>query len=88
MANMLQRSLTISLPEILRGTGRDFFDASAAAGSEDAVLFLYINFIVKQRDISGYIAIIMDLPAMASLKTLIRELIERTNGEVKADVAH
>jgi chemotaxis protein CheC len=88
MANMLQRSLTISLPEILRGTGRDFFDASAAAGSEDAVLFLYINFIVKQRDISGYIAIIMDLPAMASLKTLIRELIERTNGEAKADVAH
>jgi chemotaxis protein CheC len=81
IANMLQRSLKVSLPEVLRGTGPDLFELSGATVSEQAVLFLYINFSVKRRDIRGYIAMLMDLPALASLKLLLGELIRRTTGE-------
>jgi chemotaxis protein CheC len=85
MANMLQRSLQISLPEILRGAGSDFFDISSDTLSDETVLFLYISFLIKGRDIRGYIAMIMDFPAMVSLQALICELIDRTRGEAKAD---
>lgn len=80
IANMLQRSLHMSLPEILRGSGPDFFSLPdlADGDEEKAVLFLYITFSVRERDIRGYIAMLMDLPALASLKRLLAELIART----------
>lgn len=81
IANMLQRSLRMSLPEILRGSGPDFFalpDIASARDEEHAVLFLYITFSVRERDIRGYIAMLMDLPALASLKRLLADLIART----------
>ena len=81
IANMLQRSLKMSLPEIVRGNGPVFFDLSGETGSEDVVLFLYINFSVKERDIRGYIAMLMDLPALAALKVLLGQLIRRAAGE-------
>jgi chemotaxis protein CheC len=81
IANMLQRSLKVSLPEVLRGGGPDLFELSGATVAEQAVLFLYINFSIKQRDVRGYIAMLMDLPALASLKLLIGELIRREADE-------
>jgi chemotaxis protein CheC len=78
IANMLHRSLKVSLPEVLHGAGSQLFDLSGATGSEEAVLFLYINFSVNLRDIHGYIAMLMDMSALASLKLLIQELIRRT----------
>jgi chemotaxis protein CheC len=77
IANLLHRSLKMSLPEIIRGTGADLFDLAGVAESEDVALFLYIDFAVKERDIRGYIAMLMDLPALTSLKRLVGELIER-----------
>lgn len=82
IANMLQRSLSISLPEILHGSGPDFFALAGAATIENAVLFLYIDFSVKDRDIRGYIAMLMDLPALESLRALLGELIRRTAGDL------
>jgi chemotaxis protein CheC len=78
MANMLQRSLRMSLPEIVRGSGSDLFELAGVSEQEDAVLFLYIDFAVKQRDIRGYIAMLMDLPALTSLKRLVADLVDRT----------
>ena len=77
LANMLQRSLKVSLPEILRGEGPDFFNLPPPPDSGDMVMFLYITFEVRQRDISGYIAMLMDMPSLAALKGLLRELIAR-----------
>ncbi|HET9148785.1 MAG TPA: chemotaxis protein CheX [Acetobacteraceae bacterium] len=82
IANMLQRSLSISLPEILHGHGPDFFAMAHALAIENAVLFLYIDFSVKHRDIRGYIAMLMDLPALESLKALLGDLIRRTAGDI------
>jgi chemotaxis protein CheC len=78
IANLLRRSLKISLPEIVRGSGQDLFNLAGVPQVDDVALFLYIDFAVRQRDIRGYIAMLMDLPALTSLKHMLGELIDRT----------
>jgi chemotaxis protein CheC len=74
MANMLKQSFTMSLPEVLRGNGPKLFEITSP--SEDSlVVFLYINFSVHNRDIRGYIAMLMDVPSLASVKLLVGEFI-------------
>jgi chemotaxis protein CheC len=80
MANMLQRPLEMSLPGVLRGEGGRLFQLEDAASPEGVVLFLYINFAISERDIRGYIAVLMDLPSLDSLRTLIAEFITRVVG--------
>lgn len=79
IANLLQRSLTMSLPEVMRGDGQVLF-ATTGEKTAGLVLFLYINFSVKTRDIRGYIAMVMDLPSLAALKVLIDDFIKRVIG--------
>ena len=80
IANMLRRSLKMSLPEILRGKGPEFFSLAPPPEASEVVMFLYINFTVGQRDISGYIAMLMDMPSLTALKGLLGEFIERETG--------
>jgi chemotaxis protein CheC len=77
MANMLQESLHMSLPEVRRGDGTKLFELEAAPLDDGLVLFLYINFSVRDRDIRGYIAMLMDLPSLEALQVLIGNFIER-----------
>jgi chemotaxis protein CheC len=77
MANMLRRSLTMSLPQVLRGDGRTLLDYPQHTAEEGLVLFLYINFSVRDRSIRGYIAMVMDLPSLAALKLLVGDFIDR-----------
>ena len=79
MANLLQRSLVMSLPEILRGGGAEFFEL-ATSKAEDIVLFVHINFRLHGRDVSGYVAMVMDFPSLTALKLLIAEFIRRAAG--------
>jgi chemotaxis protein CheC len=81
MANMLKRSLSMTLPEVIRGTGATLFDVDKSGKSDGLVLFLYINFSVRKHDIRGYIAMILDLPSLATLKELLGEFIERVVGD-------
>ena len=81
MANMLHRSLRVSLPEILRGQGHDLLNLEPPPDAGELLMFLYINFSVRQRDISGHIALLMDMPSLKALKQLLREMIERISGE-------
>jgi chemotaxis protein CheC len=76
IANLLQRSLTMSLPEIIRGSGLNFFDLSPS-GADDGVLFVRINFSLKGREISGYVAIVMDFLSLAALRALVADFIRR-----------
>jgi chemotaxis protein CheC len=82
IANMLERSLKMSLPEILRGDATHFFSLPPPPHGGELVLFVYINFSVKDRDITGYIAMLMDMPSLAALKVLLDEFIERTAGGI------
>ena len=86
IANMLHRSLKISLPEILRGEGAELFELAPPPTAGDVVMFLYINFAVRERDIRGYIAMLMDMPSLAALQVLLTEFIERATGD--AEVPH
>jgi chemotaxis protein CheC len=81
MANMLQRPLTMSLPEVIRGDGSKMFNLSAETQDGGVVLFLYINFAINDRDIRGYIAMLMDLPSLQALRGLIADFIERVIGD-------
>lgn len=81
MANMLKRPLEMSLPQVIRGDGARFFELEADSGDEGVVLFLYINFAISDRDIRGYIAMLMDLPSLTALKELIAEFIARVMGD-------
>lgn len=83
MANMLKQSLKMSLPEIIRGSGELLFSDSPGADKSALVLFLYINFSVQDRNIRGYIAMLMDLPSMAALKILIADFIDRVTEDAR-----
>ena len=80
MANMLKRSLTMTIPEVLRGSGATLFEVGEEDTDEGLVLFLYIDFSVRKRDIRGYIAMIMDIPSLEVLKELLDEFIARVVG--------
>jgi chemotaxis protein CheC len=80
IANQLQRTLKISLPEIMRGNSRMIFALPPPPLPGDAVLFIYINFLIHESDIQGYIALLLDLPSLSALKALLDEYIERTAG--------
>jgi chemotaxis protein CheC len=80
IANMLQRSLKMSLPEVIRGESHEFFNLAPPPHAGDVVLFLYINFAMRERDIQGYIAMLMDMPSLVALKALLRDFINRTAG--------
>jgi chemotaxis protein CheC len=77
IANMLQLSLDMSLPSVLRGSGPQLLEIEGPQRGEGLVLFLYINFSIRDLNIRGYIAVLMDLPALANLKRLLAEFIER-----------
>jgi chemotaxis protein CheC len=80
IANLLDRRLKMSLPEILHGDGPEFFELAPPPEAGDVVMFLYIDFLIRQRDIKGYIVMLMDMPSLAALRGLLDEFIARTTG--------
>jgi chemotaxis protein CheC len=80
IANILGRGLRMSLPEILRGSGTDLFRPAAGSDPENIALLIYFNFSFNDHEINGYIAMIMDLPALQALKALLHGLILRVTG--------
>lgn len=77
MANLLQHTLKMSIPSVRRGDSNLLFEALGSANDENFVLFLYINFSVHERNIRGYVAMIMDLPSLEKLKQYIADFINR-----------
>jgi len=81
IANSLERTLRISLPEVVHGEGAEFFHPSPRRHVGDSVFFIYINFAVRQRNIQGYIAMLLDFPSLATLKDLLIAFIARNTGD-------
>jgi chemotaxis protein CheC len=80
IANLLKQSLQMSLPSVIYGDGKVLFNV-VKGEKAGLVLFLYINFSVEDRNIRGYIAMIMDLPSLATLKDLLGEFITRVTAD-------
>ena len=75
MANMLRQPLTMTLPEVFHTKGAGLFDLERQAAEDGLILFLYINFSVLDRDLRGYIAMLLDLRSMGALKLLVQNFI-------------
>ena len=84
LPNNFKRTLKISLPEVLHGAGSEFFYVKPPPQIDDTVLFSFINFSVRERNITGYIAMLLDLPSFATLKSLLAALIESTRSHTAA----
>ena len=80
MANMLAKPLELSLPGVIRESSEKLFQLDGPAQEDGVVLFLYINFAISERDVRGYIAVLMDLESLDALRTLIGEFIHRVIG--------
>jgi chemotaxis protein CheC len=88
IANNLQRNLKISLPEVIYGESSDFFASTSRQPIGDSVLFIYINFAVRCGDIQGYIAMLLDMPSLLTLKQLIQAFIDRVAGPAPEPESH
>ncbi len=73
LANVFKRVLTMSLPSVMRGDSRQLFEAPAV--EDDLVLLLYINFEISQKEIRGYLALVMDLPSLETLRALVGDFL-------------
>jgi chemotaxis protein CheC len=67
IANLLKSALKMSLPVVIRGDSQHMFGSS----SSNLVLFLHIKFDIHQKEISGYVALLMDIPSLDELRSLI-----------------
>ena len=76
MANMLRYPVEMSIPSVAREEASTLFE-DGLASTTGAVLFLYINFSVSDRDIRGYIALLMDLPSLDALRSVVSDFITR-----------
>lgn len=88
IANNLQSSLKISLPEVIYGEGPEFFQSPPLSKIGETVFFIYINFAFRYRDIQGYIAMLLDIPSLITLKELVGAYITRTAGGAAAPSAN
>jgi len=75
IANVLRHTMRMSLPAVVRGDGTTLFDAQAPTAGGELVLFLYIDFTIRNRDIHGFVALLMDLPSIIALKEIVRDYI-------------
>ena len=75
LANLLKHNLIMSVPQVIRGDGTAIFQTS----QEKFVLFLHINFAIRETTISGYLALLMDLPSMEALRALISDFVASFN---------
>lgn len=73
IANLLKQALKISLPVVVRGDSRHIFEIVQPPHA--LVLLLHINFEVSDREIRGYVALLMDLPSLDELRQLIADFI-------------
>jgi chemotaxis protein CheC len=79
MANIFKRVLTMSLPTVVRGDSQQLFEAQPA--EDDLVLLLFIDFEVKKNELRGYLALVMDLPSLETLRSLVRDYVESISGK-------
>ena len=75
IANVLRKSMRMSLPSVIRGDGATMFETEQSPSGGNLVLFLYIDFTIKKRDIHGFIALLMDLPSIKALKETVKDFI-------------
>jgi chemotaxis protein CheC len=85
IANLLKRALKMSLPVVVRGDGRHIFESTGNRTS--LVLFLHIMFEISNKEIRGYVALLMDIPSLDELRLLIADFIHNVTRTAPGDGA-
>jgi len=73
LANLLKQKLTMSLPQVIRRDQQHIFEG--ARGHPSVVLFLRIRFEIRDQEIGGYVALMMDIPSIGELRSLIAQFV-------------
>ena len=63
----------MSLPVVVQGDSRRMFESIETPGR--LVLFLRIRFEVSNREIRGFVALLMDIPSIDELRSLIADFV-------------
>jgi chemotaxis protein CheC len=79
IANMLKQSFKMSLPAVIRRHRHHIFESGSL--QESLILFLHIKFDIREQEVQGYLALIMDLPSIEQLRSLIGEFLKSLNSE-------
>ena len=81
IANLLKSALKMSLPVVIRSEGNRMFESAPS----NLVLFLHIKFEIRQEEILGYVALLMDIPSFAELRSLVAAFVSGVMQEDKSD---
>jgi chemotaxis protein CheC len=73
IANLLKRGLKMSLPVLVRGDSRRMFESIEPR--DNLVLFLNIKFEISNKEVRGYVALMMDIPSIDELRLLIADFV-------------
>ena len=73
LANILKQKLAMSLPVVIRRDQRHIFEAIESRQS--VILFLHIRFEIRDQQIGGYVALMMDIPSIDQLRALVAEFV-------------
>jgi chemotaxis protein CheC len=73
IANLLKKNLKMSLPVVIRRDQSHIFES--ASPRESLILFLHIKFDISRQQIRGYVALMMDVPSVAELRSLIADYV-------------
>jgi chemotaxis protein CheC len=81
IANLLKSALKMSLPVVIRGDGQLMFESQVSS----LVLFLHTKFEIRQKQIGGYVALLIDIPSLDQLRSLIAEFIVSVAANAKTN---
>jgi chemotaxis protein CheC len=73
IANLLKKNLKMSLPVVIRRDQSHIFESTSLR--ESLILFLHIKFDISRQQIRGYVALMMDVPSIAELRSLIADYV-------------
>lgn len=68
IANMLRCRIEATLPTCYQGAGEQIFQRTIRDSHDGSILFMSIDFSICNRDVGGYIVLILDLNAIANLR--------------------
>jgi len=75
MANMLACRIEATLPTCYQGTADQIFQRTIRPVGDARILFMSIDFSIRERDIGGYIVLLLDLNAIANLRQAIARYV-------------
>lgn len=76
IANMLGCRIEATLPHCFQGGGEQVFKRTIRDGDDGVVLFTSIDFSIRDRDIGGFIILLMDLNAISNLRNAVARYVE------------